>query len=288
MRHDSIVGYAILATETLAPSVRRLRIEAPRVARHQRPGQFVIVRPLPDSERIPITISAADPVEGWIELIVQGVGKTTMLLDDLPEGAEVSDVVGPLGRPSDVHRYGTVAVIGGGVGTAIALPTAAALHRAGNRVIGIVGGRTRELVILEDELAEVCDEVIACTDDGSYGRPGLVTDALEDLIESGTTIDHVLAIGPIPMMAAVERLTAGHGIPTSVSLNPLMVDGTGMCGGCRVSVGGETKFACVDGPEFDAHAVDFELLARRNQAYREFEVEHRRDYEEECRLEQAR
>jgi ferredoxin/flavodoxin---NADP+ reductase len=283
MRHDSFVAHRILTTDTLAPGVRRIRVEAPRVARHQRPGQFVIVRPLPDSERVPITISAADAVEGWIELIVQGVGKTTMLLDDLPPGSEIADVVGPLGRPSDVHRYGTVAVIGGGVGTAIALPTAAALHRAGNRVIGIVGGRTRELVILETELAEVCDEVIACTDDGSHGKAGLVTDVLRDLIESGTTIDHVLAIGPIPMMAAVSALTARHGIPATVSLNPLMVDGTGMCGGCRVSVGGETKFACVDGPEFDAHAVDFELLARRNRAYREFEADHRRDYEE-CRL----
>ena len=265
------VPYRVIANDVLAPEIHRIRVDAPRVARHQQPGQFVVVRPLEDSERIPLTIAAASPAEGWIEVIVQGVGATTRDLNALPAGSEVEDLAGPMGLPSEVRRFGTVAVIGGGVGTAIAFPTAAALARAGNEVVGIVGGRTRDLMILEDELRAVCAEVIACTDDGSHGVHGLVTDVLAGLLAAGRRVDRVLAIGPVPMMRAVASLTEEAGIPTVVSLNPIMVDGTGMCGGCRVEVGGETRFACVDGPEFDGHAVDFELLALRNRAYREFE-----------------
>ncbi|NIA24704.1 MAG: sulfide/dihydroorotate dehydrogenase-like FAD/NAD-binding protein [Gammaproteobacteria bacterium] len=265
--------FRILQAEFLAPEVKRFHIEAPRIARKRLPGQFVIVRLDELGERIPLTISDADDTEGWISLIVQGVGKTTMALNLLESGDLIADVAGPLGAPSDIENFGTSVSIGGGVGTAIAYPTAVALKEAGNHVISIIGGRSREYVILEKELREVCDEVYPTTDDGTYGFHGFVTDKLQELIDTGRKIDHVLAIGPIPMMEAVARVTRSYGIKTVVSLNPIMVDGTGMCGGCRVSVGGETKFACVDGPEFDAHAVDFELLALRNRTYLEFERE---------------
>ena len=267
--------YRIVDAEWLAPSVKRFRIEAPRIASKRRAGQFVIVRVVEGGERTPLTISDADPTVGWISVIVQGVGKTTMLLNRLEAGDGIADVAGPLGMPSEMGRYGTVVVIGGGVGTAIAYPTAAALHEAGNEVIAIVGGRSREYVILEDELQAISDEVLPATDDGSYGEHGFVTDVLQRLIDDGRTIDRVLAIGPIPMMRAVAEVTRPQSIPTIVSLNPIMVDGTGMCGGCRVAVGGETKFACVDGPEFDAHAVDFEVLTLRNRAYLDFEADRR-------------
>ncbi|HDK46197.1 MAG TPA: sulfide/dihydroorotate dehydrogenase-like FAD/NAD-binding protein, partial [Actinobacteria bacterium] len=222
-------------------------------------------------ERIPLTISDADVTEGWISLIVQAVGKTTMALNLLEAGDSITDVAGPLGVPAHIENFGTAVSIGGGVGTAIAYPTAVALKEAGNHVISIIGGRSREYVILEKELREACDEVYPTTDDGSYGFHGFVTEKLQELIDTGRRIDHVLAIGPIPMMKAVANVTRPYGIKTVVSLNPIMVDGTGMCGGCRVGVGGETKFACVDGPEFDAHEVDFELLTLRNRTYLEFE-----------------
>ena len=273
--------FRILDAAFIAPSVKRFRIEAPRIARKHRAGQFVIVRVTETGERIPLTIAEADSEAGTITLIVQGVGKTTRMLNDLGPGDSVADVAGPLGMPSDVRRYGTAVSIGGGVGTAIAYPTAVALEEAGNDVIAIVGGRTKEYVILEDELRAVCDEVFPTTDDGSYGFHGFVTQQLQALIDEGRTIDLVIAIGPIPMMRAVADVTRPHGIHTVVSLNPIMVDGTGMCGGCRGSVGGETKFACVDGPEFDAHLVDFDLLARRNRAYLGFEQERNDEYE--CR-----
>lgn len=264
--------YRVLHAETLAPGVRRLRIDAPRVARHRKAGQFVIVRVADHGERIPLTIADADADEGWIELIVQAVGATTMQMEQLESGDALADVAGPLGRPSEVDLVGTVVVIGGGLGTAIAYPTSVAFAEAGNEVVAIVGGRTRELVLLEDELRAVCHEVLPVTDDGSYGAHGLVTDVLGGMLDAGRDIDLVLAIGPIPMMRAVAELTRPYGIPTRVSLNPIMVDGTGMCGGCRVTVGGETRFACVDGPEFDAHQVDFDEVARRNRSYQEFEA----------------
>lgn len=261
--------YPIVETHWLAPEVKWFRIQAPLIARKQRPGQFVIVRVHPRGERIPLTIADADAET--ITLIVQGVGKTTRLLNSLEAGQSVLDVVGPLGRPSEIRRYGTVVVLGGGVGTAIAYPTARALKQAGNRVVAILGGRSRPLVILEPELRAFCDAVLVTTDDGSYGERGLVTAPLQRLVTGPERPDFVLAIGPIPMMRAVAEVTRPHGIPTVVSLNPIMVDGTGMCGGCRVVVGGKTYFACVDGPEFDAHQVDFQILAARNAMYREAE-----------------
>ena len=261
--------YRIIEASWLAPDVKRFRLEAPEIARKQRAGQFVIVRVHDHGERIPLTIAASD--ERTITLIVQGLGKTTRLLNQLEAGDAVRDVVGPLGKPSDIHYYGTVAVIGGGVGTAIAYPTARAFKFAGNRVVAILGARTRDLLILEAEMREFCDEVHVTTDDGSYGVKGLVTDSLQAVIASDNRPGLVLAIGPIPMMRAVAETTRPHGIKTVVSLNPIMVDGTGMCGGCRVQVGGRSQFACVDGPEFDAHAVDFKILAARNAMYREAE-----------------
>jgi len=206
------------------------------------------------------------------------------MLNLLEAGDTVADLAGPLGMPSEIERFGTAVVIGGGVGTAIAYPTAVALAEAGNEVIAIIGGRSREYVILESEMAAVCAEVFPTTDDGSYGYHGFVTAKLADLIAEGRQIDYVMAIGPVPMMQAVAEVTRPHGIKTVVSLNPIMVDGTGMCGGCRVHVGGETKFACVDGPEFDAHLVDFDLLQRRNTAYAAFEHFRRVGFAEKCRL----
>ena len=259
--------FAIVEARFLAPDVKLFRIVAPRVARKRQPGQFVIIRVHEHGERIPLTIADSSAADGTVTLIVQGIGKTTKLMNSLEAGDALLDLVGPLGEPSEVDLFGTVAVIGGGVGTAIAWPTAVAFKEAGNRVVSILGGRTRDLVILEDELGKVSDRLIVTTDDGSYGRRGLVTDALSDLI-AGERIDRVLAIGPIPMMRAVSEVTRPHGIKTIVSLNSIMVDGTGMCGGCRVLVAGSSKFACVDGPEFDAHEVDFAVLQQRNAAYR--------------------
>jgi ferredoxin/flavodoxin---NADP+ reductase len=260
--------FEITEARFLAPDIKLLRIDAPRIARKRKAGQFVIVRVHEHGERIPLTIADSDPEAGTITLIVQGVGKTSQLINMLGVGDALLDVVGPLGKPSEVEQYGTVAIIGGGVGTAIALPTAVAMKQAGNTVVSILGGRHRELVILEAEMQATSDELYVMTDDGSYGERGLVTDKLQSLLEAGCHIDRVLAIGPIPMMRAVAEVTRPQQIPTIVSLNPIMVDGTGMCGGCRVIVGGVSKFACVDGPEFDAHEVDFTILLQRNALYR--------------------
>jgi len=280
--------FPILETRSLAPDVRMLRVQAPRIARKQQPGQFVIVRVHERGERIPLTIAAADRSSGSITLVVQGVGKTTRLINGLPAGAALLDVVGPLGRPSEVQGFGHVVVIGGGVGTAIAWPTARALGEAGNRVTTILGARTRDLVILEPELRAASHELHVVTDDGSYGRRGVVTDVLARLLEAGPRVDRVLAIGPVPMMRAVAESTRPRAIPTIVSLNSVMVDGTGMCGGCRVIVGGESRFACVDGPEFDAHQVDFDVLAQRNACYREAEREALEAFERESEAERHR
>lgn len=270
--------FDVVSAQFIAPDVKRFQIRAPRVAQYWSPGQFVIVRVDSEGERIPLTVAEADVDQGLITLIVQGIGKTTITLNALEAGAAIADVSGPLGLPSEIEEYGTVVVVGGGVGTAIAYPTARALADAGNRVIVVLGGRTADLVILTEEIAAFADEVVLTTDDGSLGRKGLVTDALADIIER-ESVNRVVAIGPIPMMAAVADLTKREEIPTLVSVNPIMVDGTGMCGGCRVLVGGKTKFACVDGPEFDAHQVDFEILATRNRAYREFEARRMADLE---------
>jgi ferredoxin/flavodoxin---NADP+ reductase len=264
--------FPIVEARFLAAEVKLFRVEAPRIARKRQAGQFVIVRLHEQGERIPLTIAGSSPADGTITLIVQGIGKTTKLMNRLEAGDALMDVVGPLGQPSEVERFGTVVVVGGGVGTAIAYPTAVAFKEAGNRVLGIVGARSKDLVILEDEMRAICDEIVVTTDDGTYGRKGLVTEALADFL-AAEPIDRVLAIGPIPMMRAVAETTRPHGVKTIVSLNSIMVDGTGMCGGCRVLVGGESKFACVDGPEFDAHDVDFRVLQQRNAMYRDAEAE---------------
>lgn len=269
---QNVTVFLIRGADLLSLSVKRFWVEAPRVAKHWRPGQFVIVRVSEDGERIPLTIVDGDSDAGTICLIVQGIGATTMAINRLEAGDSLADVAGPLGTPSRIEAYGDVVVVGGGVGTAIAYPVARALQAAGNRVTAIIGGRSQEFVILEKELSEVCDRVLPATDDGSYGRPGQVTDVLSELLRSGETIDHVFAMGPIPMMRAVAKVTRPGPIKTTVSLNPIMIDGTGMCGGCRVLVGSSTKFACIDGPEFDAHIVDFDVLASRNRAYQGFEM----------------
>lgn len=276
--------FKIHKAEFLAPGIKRFSIEAPRIARKQQPGQFVILRVNDRGERIPLTIACSDPAAGTIDIIVQSIGKTTYLLNSLEAGDTISDVVGPLGKPSDVRNFGTVVVIGGGVGTAIALPTAAAMKQSGNKVISIIGARTKDLVLLENEVRQCSDVTYIMTDDGSYGDKGLVTDKLKQLIQNGVRIDEVLAIGPVPMMKAVAETTRGEHIHTVVSLNSIMVDGTGMCGGCRVSVDGKSQFACVDGPEFDAHQVDFAVMANRNRMYRTQECESLSRFQQEHAL----
>jgi len=277
--------FKIISAEYLAPSIKRFTIEAPKIAQKRKAGQFVIIRIEDEGERIPLTIADSDSEKGTITIIVQGIGKTTKQLNSLEAGDSIMDVVGPLGKPSDIENFGTAISIGGGVGTAIAYPTAVALKNAGNHTIAIIGGRTKELVILEDEMREICDEVHITTDDGSYGTKGFVTQKLQELIDSGGKIDFVLAIGPIPMMKAVAETTRPYGIKTVVSLNPIMVDGTGMCGGCRALVDGKNVFVCVDGPEFDAHKVDFSVLDKRNRAYLADEKAALEQYE--CRSEKA-
>ncbi len=272
--------FPIIEAGLVAPDIKRFVIEAPRIARKRQAGQFVILRVHEHGERIPLTIADSDADRGTITLIVQGIGKTTKLLNLLGPGDAVLDLVGPLGKPSEIRKFGTVVVIGGGVGAAIAYPTAAAMHEAGNHVISILGGRNRDLVILEAEIRAISDEVIVTTDDGSAGRKGLVIDPLRAMIEAGRPIDLVLAIGPVRMMQAVAEVTRPSGIPTVVSLNSLMVDGTGMCGGCRIVTHDGVKFACVDGPEFDAHTVDFDVMAQRNRMYAEREAEELREFRE--------
>jgi ferredoxin--NADP+ reductase len=261
--------HPILATDQLSPNVTRLVVHAPRIAEIRRPGQFVIVRLGPGAERIPLTIADADPTAGTITLIIQSVGKSTADLVELRPGDAITDIAGPLGSPTELVAGGHAVCVGGGVGTAVILPIAQELSRRGLRVTSVIGGRSREWVILERELAAT-GEVVTCTDDGSYGRPGFVTQALEDILKAGP-VDAVYAVGPVPMMRAVSELTRPFGVPTTVSLNAIMVDGTGMCGGCRVSIDGKTRYACVDGPEFDAHQVDFVELADRLTTYRSFE-----------------
>ena len=261
--------HPILASTQLSPNVWRLVVGAPRIAEIRSPGQFVIVRLGPGAERIPLTIADADPEAGTISLVIQSVGKSTADLVELQPGDAIRDIAGPLGRPTELIETGHAVCVGGGVGTAVVYPIAQELQRRGVSVTSIIGGRSREWVILEDELRSA-GEVITCTDDGSYGRHGFVTEALKDALEAGG-IDAVYAVGPVPMMRAVSELTRPYEVPTVVSLNAIMVDGTGMCGGCRVSIGGETRYACVDGPEFDAHLVDFAGLSDRLTTYRTFE-----------------
>jgi len=273
--------FKILHAEFIASGIKRFVIEAPRIARKQKPGQFLILRVHDRGERIPLTIEKSDPRRGTINIVVQSIGKTTHLLNSLESGDGILDIVGPLGKPSEIEKFGTVVVIGGGVGTAMAYPTAAALKSAGNRIISIVGARTKGLVILENEMREVSDQLTVTTDDGSYAKKGLVSDELLQLINAKTPIDLVLSVGPIPMMRAIADITRKHGIRTIVSLNPIMIDGTGMCGGCRVLVDGKSEFACVDGPEFDASRIDFDVLVQRNSMYRAAERRSMEDFEHE-------
>ena len=261
--------HPIVAKAQLSPNVTRLDVEAPRIARIRLPGQFVIVRRGDGAERIPLTIADADPQAGTIALVIQAVGKSTREIVALEPGQAIRDISGPLGHPTEMIESGRALCVGGGVGTAVVHPIAQGLNRKGVAVTSIIGGRSQEWVIFEKELRQL-GQVVVCTDDGSYGRKGFVTDAAREALEAGG-IDIVYAVGPVPMMRAVANLTRPFGVHTIVSLNPVMVDGTGMCGGCRVDVGGQTKFACVDGPEFDGHLVDFDLLADRLGTYREFE-----------------
>ncbi len=273
--------YTIVHKEILNPTVTRMDIQAPLVAEKARPGQFIILRVEEDGERIPLTVADTDPQRGTVAIIFQIVGATTEKLNHLEEGDALQDFVGPLGRPSELEGLKKVAVIGGGVGCAIAYPVAKALHRQGAQVHAVVGFRSEDLIILQKEFEAVSDKLVVMTDDGSAGRKGLVTDALRELIESGERYDQVIAIGPLVMMKFVCKLTKEYAIPTVVSMNPIMIDGTGMCGGCRLTVGGETKFACVDGPDFDGHLVDFDEAMKRGTMYRDFE---RKAREDTCRL----
>jgi ferredoxin/flavodoxin---NADP+ reductase len=259
----------VVAKAQLSPNVTRLDVVATRIAKIRQPGQFVIVQLGGDAERIPLTIADADPVAGTIALVIQAVGKSTRDLVALEPGQAIANIAGPLGHPTELINSGRAICVGGGVGTAVVHPIAQGLHQRGVSVVSIIGGRSKEWVIFESELQRL-GEVMVCTDDGSYGRRGFVTDAARDVLAQGG-IDIVYAVGPVPMMRAVVNLTKPLGVHTIVSLNPVMVDGTGMCGGCRVDIGGETKFACVDGPEFDGHRVDFDLLMDRLGTYREFE-----------------
>ncbi len=274
----------VLENEVLAENVNRYRIYAPEISRRRKAGQFVIVRLHEDSERIPLTIADADPEIGTLTLVVQEVGKSTAEMARLKVGERFRDVVGPLGSPTHIRKYGRVVVVGGGIGIAPAHPIAQALKAAGNHVISILGARSKDLFVMLDEMRAASHELRICTDDGSLGTHGLVTDVLQSLVDEEGKPNLVVAIGPVIMMKFVAKLTRQYDIPTVVSLNPIMIDGTGMCGGCRVTVGGETKFACVEGPEFDGHLVDFEELTKRQSYYREQEQESYERYKHECRL----
>jgi len=271
--------YRIVEARDVGFRIRQFTIEAPRIARKQRPGQFVILRLREGGERIPLTIKSSDPAAGTVTLAVQAVGKTTSLLNCLEAGDAILDMVGPLGHPSEIGHYGTAAIVAGSVGTAMALPTARALKDADNHVIFIEGARSKEMVVFEDEVRAASHEAYILTDDGSYGEQGLVTDKLKALLAAGRKLDFVLAVGPVPMMRAVAQITGPRGIRTMVSLNSIMVDGTGMCGGCRVLLGNESKFACVDGPEFDASLVNFDVLMQRNAMYRDKECQSLKAFE---------
>ena len=264
--------FKIVRKKELNDAVTLMEIEAPFIAKKAKAGQFIIFRIDEKGERVPLTIAGYDREKGTVTIIFQKVGFSTIALGNLNEGDYIRDFVGPLGKPTPVEGKKKVCVVGGGVGCAIALPSAAAFKEAGAEVTVIVGFRSKDIVILEEEFRAIADRFILMTDDGSYGRHGLVTQPLQEMLEAGETFDEVLAIGPIPMMKFVSLTTKPFGIHTSVSLNPIMVDGTGMCGGCRVTVGGETKFACVDGPEFDGHQVDFAELMSRNATYRDREA----------------
>jgi len=268
--------HKILSKEELAPRIYRFTVEASAVAVSRKPGQFIVLREDEEGERLPFTIVDSDPKAGTIDLIIQNAGYSTHRICALNEGDFFSDILGPLGKPTEIENFGTVVCVGGGVGTAVIYPIVKGMKEAGNHVITLNGARNKELVILEKELEEVSDELIITTDDGSYGIGGFGSNVLNEMLEKGQKIDCVVAIGPMMMMRAVAEVTRPYKVKTIVSLNAIMIDGTGMCGGCRVTIGDEVKFACVDGPEFDAHLVDFKELLSRSGYYKE---------EEQCQLE---
>ena len=266
--------FKILKKEELSPNVYAMEIDAPRVAKKAEPGQFIVLRVNEEGERIPLTIANFDRETGRILIVFQVIGASTMELAALNEGDDILDFVGPLGRPSEIGKLdGTMVVVGGGIGVAPTFPIARAMKEAGNKVIAIMGAKTKDILIMEDEMKQVTDEIVVTTDDGSRGIKGFVTNAVQALVDRGEKIAQITAIGPVIMMKSVADATRDLGIKTVVSLNPIMVDGTGMCGGCRVTVGDETKFACVDGPEFDGHLVDFKGLMSRQRMYRDLETE---------------
>ena len=273
--------FKIIRREEMAEGTVVLNeIEAPRIARKARPGQFVILKASEEGERIPLTMAETDPEKGTLTIIYMVVGKSTALFKSLKVGDAYQDVIGPLGKATEIEKIGNVVCVGGGTGIAVLHPITRALKNVGNHVTAIIGSRSKDLLIMEDHMRRASHELIICTDDGSYGRKGFVTEALKDVLDKGDT-QLAVAIGPVPMMKFVSKLTAQYGVKTIVSLNPIMVDGTGMCGGCRVTVGGKTKFACVDGPEFDGHQVDYDELMSRLQAYCEDE---KRCFEDYCML----
>lgn len=279
--------YKIVHREDLAPKVHLFEIEAPLVARKAQAGQFVIVRLDEHGERIPLTVADYNRDHGTVTIVVQEVGKTTQQMATFQEGDSFATFAGPLGQPTHIEKFGTVACVGGGFALAVIVPVARAMKEAGNRVISIMGARTKDLLFWEDKLRAVSDELIITTDDGSYGRKGLVTEPLKELLERGEKIDLVVAIGPTVMMKFCSLTTKPYGVPTVVSLNPIMIDGTGMCGGCRVQVGGQTRFACVDGPDFDGHQVDWDLLMSRQRTYLKEEKLSVERWEAQCRGREA-
>jgi len=280
------VGNKIVYIKELAPKTMLFEIEADHIAKRGKAGQFIILRVNDEGERVPLTIANRNPEQGTITLVFQEVGKTTEMLGRLNVGDEILDLAGPLGKATDIPTGKTVVCVGGGIGNAVVWPQVQALKKAGNKVIAILGARNKELLILEEEIMSLADMTITTTDDGSYGRKGMVTHALEDLIEEGEKIDEVITIGPVVMMKFVCKTTEPHGIPTQASLNPIMVDGTGMCGACRVTVDGKTRFACVEGPEFDGHKTDFDELITRL-AYYQPEERASLDNYHRCRLDEA-
>ena len=269
--------YEIVEKTKIAPDIFQFKVSAPLVARKFQAGQFIVLRPLETSERIPLTIMKADKEAGTITLVVKAIGLSTLQLAGMKQGDQICDLLGPLGHPSEIGKFGTVLIVGGGVGTAVSYAVAATLKAEGNRIISIIGARDKDFMILEDDFRKISDEIFVLTDDGSYGKKGFVTEELKELYLQGRKFDRVIAAGPLPMMRAVVNITRENHTPTIVSLNPIMVDGIGMCGGCRAVVDGKIVFVCVDGPEFDGHQVDFDSLMRRNNAYRDIEARKEHD-----------
>lgn len=274
--------FTIVRKEVLSPSVKLMEIEAPRIARRARAGQFLILRINERGERIPLTVADCDPERGTVTIVFMEIGKTTYALGRMNQGEALLDVVGPLGRPTEIERFGRVVCVAGGVGAAAVYPMCRAFQEAGNEVICIVGARTKELLFWEERLRSVVGELLITTDDGSYVRKGFVTDVLREVVERPEPPDRVVAVGPLPMMRAVCAVTREYGVKTIVSLNPIMLDGIGMCGACRVTVAGKTRMACVEGPEFDGHEVDFDELAQRLRRYQEQEREALARFQAEC------